>query len=140
MTPSVKCKKCGRIRRRQRRREMVSNEQLDTIFERTERALKDQRNIPLSPGRVCENGMVMCAGAMLVYEALAVIRSSAEAREFARRVVEEDDSFIEDTGEQIGLDREMVMMTKRANDTLENEERLQGTLEHLRSLRQAVLV
>lgn len=119
---------------------MVSNEQLDTIFERTESALKDQRHVPLSPGQVCENGMVMCAGAMLVHEALAVLRSSAEARQFARRVVEEEDSFIEDTGERIGLDREMVMMTKRANDRLENEERLQGTLEHLRSLRPATLV
>ena len=77
---------------------MVSNEQLDAIFERTERALKDQRNVPLTPGRVCENGTVMCAGAMLVYEALAVVSSSEKAREFARRVVQEDDSFIEDTG------------------------------------------
>ncbi len=82
----------------------------------------------------------MCVGAMLVYEALAVLRSSEEAREFARRVVQEDDSFIDDTGERIGLDRDMVTMTKRINDSLKDENRLQGMLEHLRSQRQAVLV
>lgn len=119
---------------------MVSNEQLDAIFQRTEYALKAQRNVPISPGSVCENGIVMCAGAMLVHEALVVLCSSEEAREFAHRVVQEDDSFIERTGEQIGLDKDMVAMTKRINDNLDDGNRLEGALEHLRSLRPAVPV
>lgn len=119
---------------------MVSDEKLDLIFKRTEEALREQRNVPLSPGQVCENGKIMCAGAMLVYEALKVLRSSEEANEFERRVVQEDDSFIENTGEQIGLDRDMVVMTKRMNDRLEDDNRLNGTIEHLQGLRHALPV
>lgn len=118
---------------------MVTNQQLDVIFQRTERALEDQRGVPLSPGHVCENGTVMCAGAMLVHEALAVLRSPEEAHDFASRVVDEDGSFIEDTGELIGLDRDMVAMTKRQNDSFKDENRFHGALEHLRSLRQALV-
>lgn len=119
---------------------MISNEQMDMIFERTKNALKSQRIVPLSPGIVRENNTVMCAGATLVHEALALLNSSEEASEFAHRVLLEDESFIEDTGERIGLERKMVTMTKRMNDDLEDEDRLQGTLEHLQRLRKAVYV
>ena len=115
---------------------MVTSKNLDVIFERTERALKKQQDIPLSPGRACAGGQLLCAGAMLVHEALAVLRSPAEAQSFMHRVVNEDPSFIEDTGEQIGLDRMMVVQTKRLNDSLEDSDRLSGALRFLRSLRQ----
>lgn len=114
---------------------MVTSKSLDVIFERTERALQKQQDIPLSPGRVCASGQLLCAGAMLVHEALAVLRSPAEARSFAERVVNEDTSFIEDTGEKIGLDRMMVVQTKHLNDSLGNSDRLSGVLRSLRSLR-----
>lgn len=115
---------------------MVTSKDLDVIFERTERALTKQQDIPLSPGRVCADGQLLCAGAMLVHEALAVLRSSAEAQSFAQRVVNEGPSFIEDTGEQIGLDRMMVVQTKRLNDRLEDSDRLSGVLRSLKSIRQ----
>ena len=119
---------------------MISNEQLDVIVEGTKYDLINQRNVPMSPGSICKNGTAMCLGAMLVHEALRGLSSSEEACEYARRVVHEDGSFIEDTGEQIGLNRDMVLLTKRINDSLEAENRLQGVLEHLQSLRQVELV
>lgn len=118
---------------------MVTNEQIKVILERTENALRVQQNVPLTPGMVCENGTDLCLGAMLVHEALAVLGSPGEAEEFAHRVVHEGGSFIEDTGERIGLDRTMVMMRKEINDGFESASRLEGVLEDLRSLRQAQL-
>lgn len=115
---------------------MVTNKDMDIIFERTERALTKQQDIPLSPGRVCVAGQLLCAGAMLVHEALVVLRSPEEAQSFAGRVIKENSRFIEDTGEQIGLDRMMVMRSKRINDSLNESERLAGALRSLRSLRQ----
>lgn len=115
---------------------MIPNATLDLIFKRTEEALTQQQDVPLSPGRKCANGQVLCAGAMLVHEALLVLQSAVEAAEFARRVTGEDPSFIEDTGELIGLDRDMVVETKRMNDSLVDENRLRGTINALRELRQ----
>lgn len=115
---------------------MVTSKKLDVIFERTERALRNQQVVPLSPGRICASGQLLCAGATLVHEALMVLRSPEEAQSFADRVLNENPAFIEDTGEQIGLDRMMVVRSKRINDSLEDSDRLAGVLRSLKSLHQ----
>lgn len=117
---------------------MIPTDTFELILKRTEDALTQQVDVPLSPGQVCESGHVLCAGAMLVHEALAVLRSPADAAEFVRRVTNEDCSYIENTGEAIGLDREMVIQTKHLNDTLDDEDRLAGTVRALRELRAPV--
>lgn len=117
---------------------MVCSANLEVIFGRTERALTEQRVVPVSPGRLGGNGPLLCAGAMLVHEALAVLRSPAEACQFAHRVVCEESDFIVDTAGRIGLDRAMVAHWIIANDSLGQEDRLQGVLRSVRRLRETL--
>ena len=117
---------------------MITDEQLKVIFERTRCALKDQGEVPMSPGRIIDSGDMLCYGATLVHEALLVVNTPTKAADFARRVVTEPGSFIEDVGESIGLDRKMIAKTKRFNDNLENKNRFHGVLNHVQSMQMGI--
>lgn len=122
--------------KRETQKDAVSADQLGLIFQRTEEALKAQGKVPISPGIVVGNSTVMCAGAMLVHQALGVLRSQREADEFANKVTQESGTFIEDVGTMVGLDRNMVMMTKRLNDRQTAQARLPQMRQYFVGLRQ----
>ncbi len=114
---------------------MVDSLSLDQLVDRTASALKAQKMVPLSPGRRIDDEAYLCAGAMLVKEAIGLLRSPGEAGAFADEVITRDSGYIRLKGAEIGLDEDMVDGMIISNDSLSPEDRLEGTLEHFACVR-----
>ena len=107
---------------------------LRKILDHTEQALLTQGWVPASPGCLIDGRPFLCAGAMLVREALAMKWSPAAAEWFAANVVDEDRDFICTVGTDVGLDGNMVRARIIENDALTADERLDGMIDQLRRL------
>ena len=94
-----------------------------------------QQTIPLSPGRMNGNKVLLCAGAVLVRQAVAMCRSQELAHDFERETITRDSDYIREVGASIGLDKTMVDCVIIENDCLPFSTRLRGTLEHIVRLR-----
>ena len=114
---------------------MVDNLCLDQLVDRTGSALKEQKMVPLSPGRCIGDEAYLCAGAMLVKEAIGLLRSAGEAGAFADEVITRDSGYIRLNGAEIGLDEDIVDGAIISNDSLSPEDRLEGTLEYFARVR-----
>ena len=104
---------------------------LSSAVSRALRALEAQRNIPLSPGQMDGDSVLLCAGAAFVKEAVALLRAPEYAEKFTRDVVWRDSEFISRIGCTIGLDERMVNEIVIVNDKLPGHDRLAGTHLHL---------
>lgn len=93
--------------------------------------LRTQRFVPISPGMVDGGEILLCAGAALVREAVAMRRSEREGEEFAYEVVDRESSYIWKVGERMGLDPEMVSDVIVTNDCLPARQRLAGVFSRL---------
>lgn len=109
----------------------ISTGDFDRLISRTCRQLVAQQAIPLSPGRMSGDELQLCAGAILVREAVAMCRSQEFAHEFAREAITRDSDYIRRVGASIGLDETMVDCVIVGNDRLPSSTRLRGILEHI---------
>ena len=108
---------------------------LDEIIESTLQKLEAQSVVPMSPGVIAGDSVLLCAGAAFVKEAAADMYSGEFSEAFAREAVSRGDSdYIRSVGATIGLDEEMVQGIVMKNDALPSGERLSGTLNYLKSL------
>jgi len=109
--------------------------EMSTVFARTEHALAAQGWVPASPGIERAGQPVLCAGAMLVREAMALRGSPAAAAEFERKVVQRDRAFICEAARDVGLDVDVVRQRIAANDRVDGDVRLGAMIDQLRELR-----
>ena len=107
----------------------------DLLISRTCQQLTSQRTVPLSPGRADGSKLLLCAGALLVREASAMILSKEFANRFEREVVTRNSDYIRQVAATIGLDEPSVNSLIIRNDRLSPAKRLSGTMEHISSLR-----
>ena len=112
-----------------------ANDFPDDVISRTWQRLIRQGSVPESPGMVCDGTVHLCAGAVLVREAVAVHRSEEAAGRFEREVTVRGSDYIRRVGCGIGLDGEAVGKIIIANDRLPGHNRLAGMLAYLDRLR-----
>lgn len=108
--------------------------QLDSgaLLDRTCRDLTAQGVVPLSPGQVEHGTTLLCAGAALVKQATLMLRSPEAASLFEREVVRQGASYIREVGTTLGLDATTVNSVVIVNDKLPLDQRLLGTIAHLK--------
>ena len=107
---------------------------LEELIDRTQRRLRDQGEVPLSPGLSINGQIVLCGAAALVTEAVALTNSKEAAVRFALEAVERDSEYIVRAGETIGLPAIIVRGVLVSNDKLGESERLVGVLKHFDGL------
>ena len=107
----------------------------DCLVSRARRRLMRQDGVPLSPGESCGGSVRLCAGAVLVREAVALYRSERSAERFERNVTVRDSGYIRSVASSIGLDENMVGGVIIMNDRLPARARLEGVLGYLNLLR-----
>ena len=98
------------------------------LFREACRRLTAQRFVPMSPGQVDRGDVLLCAGAALVREAVAIQCSEREGDEFARDVVGRDAAHIRKVGARVCLDPEMLSEVIIRNDSLPDRQRLEGVI------------
>jgi hypothetical protein len=113
---------------------MLTPTELSLVLERTEQALALQGCVPSSPGAEIDGRPVLCAGAMLVREAIAWRGCEAQAAAFEIEVVQRDRAFICAAGEKVGLDPEVVRRRIIENDAAAPAHRLVAMLAQIREL------
>ena len=113
----------------------ISTGDFDRLISRTCRQLVAQQTIPLSPGGMNGDELQLCAGAILVREAVAMFRSQEFAHKFAREAITRDSDYIRKVGASIGLHKPMVDCVIVSNDRLPPSTRLRGVLKHIVRLR-----
>ncbi len=102
---------------------------------RAQQRLIDQGDVPKSPGITCGRRTHLCAGAVVVREAVALRQSEEAAEHFEHEVVAHDSGYIRNVGCEIGLDGEMVSKIILMSDGLPAHTRLAGMLAYLDHLR-----
>ncbi|MCH7540732.1 MAG: hypothetical protein IH999_10105 [Proteobacteria bacterium] len=105
---------------------MENHEEWVGLLDRTVHALEEQAVVPLSPGQVAIEGQQLCAGAMLVKEALACDGRVEDARRFRQEVASRNTDYIKEVASTIGLNSDIVQAAIIFNDSLPPEERLPG--------------
>ncbi len=113
----------------------ASNSLPDALVLRARQRLNRQGDVPESPGDACGGMRWLCAGAVLVREAVAMYWSEDAAARFERRAVVLDSDYIRRTGSQVGLDPATVGGVVIVNDRLSRQARLSGMLAYLDQLR-----
>ncbi len=107
----------------------------DLILRAQQRLIRQGDDVPESPG-VARGGVHrLCAGAVLVREAVALYLSEDAAARFERRAVVRDSDYIRRIGSQVGLDPATVGGVVIVNDRLLQQARLSGMLAYLDRLR-----
>lgn len=107
---------------------MGENEDQAGLVRRACERLAAQRFVPKSPGRMDAGEVLLCAGAALVREAVAMRCSEREGDEFACNVVSCDSDYIRKIGAIMGLSPAMVSGAIIMNDSLPTRKRLTGVV------------
>lgn len=81
------------------------------------------------------NKVLLCAGGVLVMEAVGMCRSRDLAHEFARKAIKRGSDYIREVGSSIGLDETVVDSVIVDNDRLPSCRRLNGTVQQIVRLR-----
>ena len=107
----------------------------DKLIYRTKERLVYQEVLPNSPGTISAGMPQLCAGAMLVREAVALYHSQEDAQYFENEVVVRDSDYIRSVGKDVGLEAKMLNNIILLNDRFKVSSRLGGMLNHLDRLR-----
>jgi hypothetical protein len=114
---------------------MISASQnVSDLLHRTADALAAQGSVPVSPGRIEQDGRSLCAGAALVYQAAESTLARSDLDLLAREMIAGGKESIVAAGMRFNLDPHLVGEAIRKNDSCNDEERSENMIRFLKDL------
>lgn len=117
----------------------ISPTRVKAILDRTIGEIQKQGFLPESPCAFSDGRKVLCAGALIVREAIAQIHSQEEANFFEEKLfLSNDKTVIVETATKTGFPTPLVRDAIIMNDSLDQTIRVSSLIEHITTLRDKV--